>query len=319
MIPATTVGSANGRSITEFTIALPGKLVPDQDPGDRRAGDHVDHDHDQRGDQGRASAPEGRRVGGQRSRTRSSPPSVDCATRAAIGIRTMTLRYAVTRPRPSAAPPRRGHGRPRGLGAGAGYGASSVATPRLLDPGVTRWRPPGPARSWRRCRCSRIEELGRWPSPSRRARIVDREQPGRGRELLLVLGEHGLSHRPVAAVGPELLRLRRPQELEEVLRLRRGVGGGRGRRLDQDRVVGDDVVDVLAGLLGLDRVALVGEQDVALALVNAVSASLALPGCTNGVARAASSGTPAPPRRDLPSSIWAAVGGHAGSTSRRPS
>src|SRR5215212_8006873 len=36
------------------------------------------------------------------------PPSVDCATSAAIGSSTMMLRYVTTRPRPSAAPPRRG-------------------------------------------------------------------------------------------------------------------------------------------------------------------------------------------------------------------
>ena len=41
--------------------------------------------------------------------------------------------------------------------------------------------------------------------------------------------------------------------------------GDRDRVLDQDRLVGDDVVELLAGLLGGDRLVLVGEQDVALA------------------------------------------------------
>ena len=50
--------------------------------------------------------------------------------------------------------------------------------------------------------------------------IVDREQVRRGRELVLVLRQHRLVHRPVAAVGPELLGLAASQVVDEVLRLR---------------------------------------------------------------------------------------------------
>src|SRR5690242_1171728 len=68
------------------------------------------------------------------------PPSVDWATRAAIGISTMMLRYATTRPRPSAAPPRRGQT------AGLGGAALEVsATAELIS---RWWTPPGPVRPW---------------------------------------------------------------------------------------------------------------------------------------------------------------------------
>ena len=77
--------------------------------------------------------------------------------------------------------------------------------------------------------------------------------------------EHGLDHRPVAAVGPQLLRLVGVLVVDERLRrvIRLGCGGDRG--LDQQRAVRNDVLDVLARVLGGDRLVLVGEQDVALA------------------------------------------------------
>src|SRR3712207_9156803 len=48
----------------------------------------------------------------------------------------------------------------------------------------------------------------------------------------------------------------------EVLRLGRGVVGDRGRVLDEQRGVGNDVVELGAALLGEDRLVLVGEQHV---------------------------------------------------------
>ncbi len=55
------------------------------------------------------------------------------------------------------------------------------------------------------------------------------------------------------------------------------VGDG-ARVLDQQRAVGDDVVEVVATLLGEDGVVLVGEQDVAVAGRKEVVASRPLPG-----------------------------------------
>ena len=134
MIPATTVGSAKGRSITELTIRLPGKLsltrtqaiaVPAITLMTTTIADAI-----------RVSFRAETARGDVRDvQNASSPPSVDWATRAAIGISTIRLRYAVTRPRPSAAPPRRGNAdRPRGrLRSGSrSDGRHPVETPRSL-------------------------------------------------------------------------------------------------------------------------------------------------------------------------------------------
>src|SRR6185295_10843910 len=134
------------------------------------------------------------------SQNSASPPSVDFATRAAIGIRTITLRYAVTRPRPKGAPP-------LGLLELASPGGDPQIALDLGDAAVLR-----------------IEELGVDLLPA--AEAGDVEQAGRGWELVLVLGQDRLVHRPVTAVRPQLLGLRRPQVGEEVLCLRRSVNRG---------------------------------------------------------------------------------------------
>ncbi len=66
--------------------------------------------------------------------------------------------------------------------------------------------------------------------------------------------------RAVTRVGEALLTLGGPQVVEERLRGLRvlGVRGDRAGRLDQDRLIGRHVVDVLAGGLGAERLALVG-------------------------------------------------------------
>ena len=71
--------------------------------------------------------------------------------------------------------------------------------------------------------------------------------------------------RAEAGLGVVGLALLAELEVQEVLGGRRGVRGQRGRVLDQQGVVGEDVVDVVTGGPGLDRVVLVGEQDVAVA------------------------------------------------------
>ena len=92
-------------------------------------------------------------------------------------------------------------------------------------------------------------------------------RPLRGRELRLVLVEDRLVDRAVAPVGELLLGGGRERVVQERLGLL-GVLGLRDhgdRVLDQDRLVRDDVVDLLALLLGRDRLVLVGDEDVAVA------------------------------------------------------
>src|SRR5918995_4227327 len=110
-----------------------------------------------------------------------------------------------------------------------------------------------------------IEELGRDLLPA--AEFLDREQAGRLGELLGELIEHRLVDGPVSALGEQPLPFLGEEEVDERLTALRvlGVLGQRDLGLDQDRVVGDHVLDVLAGLLRPDRLVLVREQDVALA------------------------------------------------------
>src|SRR5688572_12649607 len=97
------------------------------------------------------------------------------------------------------------------------------------------------------------------------ADVLDREEAGRAGRVELRLD--ALDNRAVALGGKDLLRLGRVEVVEERL----GALGALGRRddrrrvLDQDRLVGHDVLERLPGLLGEDRLVLVGEHDVALA------------------------------------------------------
>src|SRR3954453_11588062 len=115
-MPATTVGSANGRSITPLRAAFPGNLsrtrthaiaVPARTLITTTMSDAITVHLS-------AHQASGFEIAFQNE---LQPPSVDCAMSAAIGISTMMLRYPVTRPRPSAAPPRRGQ--TAGLGGAA--------------------------------------------------------------------------------------------------------------------------------------------------------------------------------------------------------
>src|SRR3954451_15853377 len=259
-MPATIVGSANGRSITALTNALPRKRS--------RTSTHA------------TSVPAAALIAATRidrtsvsfsaatacgavtaSQNACRPPAVERATTAASGMSTMTLSHSVATPSPSAPDPPgaaeesarrravKSDPPPRGDAAGLSASLGSGDPRRLLD--------------LRDRALVRIEELVVDLRPA--AEVADREQPLRRRELRLVLGEDGLVDRPVAPVGEDLLGRRRQRVLHERLRLREvlRLRDDRDRVLDRDRLVGDDVVDLLALLLGGDRLVLVGDEDVA--------------------------------------------------------
>src|SRR3954453_10123685 len=228
------------------------------------------------------------------------PPSVERATTAASGIRTMTLSHSVATPSasewvdsPGAAEERaRRRAVVRAVRASLGSGDPR----RLLDLGD---RP-----------LVRVEELVVDLRPP--AEVADREEALRGRELRLGLVEDGLVDRPVAPVGERLLRRRREREVQERLRLLRvaRLGDDRDRVLDLDRLVGHDVVDLLALFLGGDRLVLVGDEDVAGAggeVVERLAAGLVLDHDVLGD-ELAQVGEPG--RRVLAAAALSAVGGH---------
>src|SRR4051794_27623719 len=181
-----------------------------------------------------------------------SPSSSDVTATAASGSSTMMLRYVSATPRPSAAPPRSGTARGRGvlLGDGRGPAVSSLGggdTKVLLDAGHDA--------------LVLVEELVGHRVPA--SELLDREELLGRREL--VRARRALHHRPVALRREDALRLGRVQVLHERLRLVARVLGRGDRVLDQDRLVRDRVVDVLACLLRRDRLVLVRDQHVALA------------------------------------------------------
>jgi hypothetical protein len=98
------------------------------------------------------------------------------------------------------------------------------------------------------------------------AEVLDRLEVLGVRELRLVLGEDGLVDRAVAPVGEALLALLAEDVVDErPCRGRDALVVVGKRDVDAQRVVGDDVLDVLALLLRGRRLVLVGEEDVALA------------------------------------------------------
>ncbi len=110
------------------------------------------------------------------------------------------------------------------------------------------------------------EELLRRLAPAAEV-TVDGVQLRRSRERVgrvvgtLDLGELDAvdtGDRAEAEAGVDLLAVGDVEEVEEVLRTVLRVLGDRGRVLDEQRVVRDDVVDVLTVLLGEDRLVLVG-------------------------------------------------------------
>src|SRR5215217_1713255 len=164
------------------------------------------------------------------------PSRVERHTTAVRGRTTIRLRYRVTIPRSSASPPRTSSPIRRRVRALAANRDADLLLDVGHDPGLL------------------VEELLGHLRPA--TQVGDGEQPGR-------LGEVGgrggrLVDRPIAALGVQLLGRLGAEELDEgaglgrVLRL----GGDRDRVLDQDRLVGDHVVDVLVLLLGGDGLVL---------------------------------------------------------------
>ena len=142
----------------------------------------------------------------------------------------------------------------------------------------------------------RVEELLGHGSPAVEAEVGDLEDTVRRREALLELREDGRVDRAIAVLRPDRLRRRGPQVVDERLRLRRVLRRARDRDrvLDQQRVARPDHLDRVARGDRRQPLALVADQDVALAReegVEGVTAALVL---RDDVLVVASSGTPAP-------------------------
>src|SRR5919206_643157 len=253
-MPATIVGSANGRSMSALTTPRPRKRSRTRTHATSVpataliAATRIDRIS--------VSCSAATACGAVTASTNAPrPPSVERATTAASGIRTITDSHGVATPSASV-PDRPGAAEESARRRVARVGAAELRVslgsgdPRgLLDLGD---RP-----------LVRVEELVVDLRPA--AEVADREEALRGRELRLVLGEDALVDGPVAPVGERLLRGCRQREVEERLGLLRvaRLRDGRDRVLDQDRLIGDDVVDLLALLLRGDRLVLVGDEDVA--------------------------------------------------------
>src|SRR3954468_163928 len=250
MIPTTIVGRAKGRSMTALMAALPRNrsrtsthavAVPATALTAATASDvHSDS----------FSADTAWRLVTADQKV-SRPPSVERATSAASGMRTMTLSHSIAIPSPSAlAPP----GVTRGTRRAARAVTASLGSgdPRVLLDGGHR-------------ALVGIEELVVDLAPV--TEVADGEQAAGGRELRRVLAQDRLVHGPVAPVGELLLGRRGEGVVEERLGLRGvlGLRDDRDRVLDQDRLVRDHVVDLLALLLRRDRLVLVGDEHVAVA------------------------------------------------------
>src|SRR5215212_5405340 len=173
------------------------------------------------------------------------PSRVERQRTAVRGRTTIRLRYRVTIPRSSAAPPRTSSPIRRRVTALAANRDADLLLDVGHDSGLL------------------VEELLGHFRPT--AQVLDGEQARRLREAGPG-GDRG-SDRPVAALGVQLLGRLGPQEVDEGAGRGRvlGLGGDRDRVLDQDGVVRHHVVDRLLLLLGVDGLVLVGQHHVALA------------------------------------------------------
>src|SRR4051812_26593032 len=175
----------------------------------------------------------------------SIPPWNAFDTTAASGSRTMKLKNRTATPRPSAAPP--GGETARGREGTAAALAAGADTEALLDSGDDA--------------LVLVEELVRHDAPA--AELLDREQLLRLRVLAGV--DQARVHRAVALLREDLLGRLGPEVVHELLGVAARVLGHGDRVLDQDRLVGDHVVELLALLLRRDRLVLVADHHVALA------------------------------------------------------
>src|SRR5215204_6264529 len=157
------------------------------------------------------------------------PSRVERQRTAVRGSTTIRLRYRVTIPRSSAAPPCTSSPIRRRVTALAANRDADLLLDVGHDPGLL------------------VEELLGHLRPA--TQLLDGEQPRR-------LGEVGgrrdlLVDRPIALLDEDLLRLGRAQVVDERLGLLGvlALGHDRDRVLDQDRLIGHHVVDVLLLLL----------------------------------------------------------------------
>src|SRR5215211_7944189 len=244
VIPATIVGRAKGRSMRALTTRLPGNwsrtstqamTVPTTTftPVTIRATRSVKR---------RAARAWGWVAASQNAPQPSRPERHTTAVR---GRTTTRLRYRVTVPRSSAAPPRTSSPIRRRVTTLVANRDADLLLDVGHDPGLL------------------VEKLLVHIGPT--AQVLDGEQARRLREAGPG-GDRG-SDRPVAALGVQLLGRLGPQEVDEGAGRGRvlGLGGDRDRVLDQDGVVRHHVVDRLLLLLGVDGLVLIGQHHVALA------------------------------------------------------
>src|SRR5215218_1431070 len=243
-MPATIVGSANGRSMSALTARLPGNSSRTSTQAISVPTTTLSATTSNANAKVRRSAASA--CGMVAARQKAPQPALpERQTTAVSGRTTIRLRYMATVPRSSAAPPCTSSPTRRLVTALAAKRHAHLALDVGDDAVVLVEEPPVHLR------------------PA--AEVGDGEQPGRLGER--GAGGHLLVDRPVALLGEDLLALRRQHEVDE----RPGRGGvpapadDRDRVLDQDGLVGHDVVDRLLLLLGGDRLVLVGEHHVALA------------------------------------------------------
>src|SRR5829696_6460250 len=244
VMPATIVGRAKGRSMRALTTRLPGNWsrTSTQAMTVPIAAFPAATSSETTKVRRRAARAWGWVAAAQKA---PQPSRVERQRTAVSGSTTIRLRYRVTIPRSSAAPPCTSSPTRRRVTALAANRDADLLLDVGHDPGLL------------------VEELLGHLRPA--TQVGDGEQPRRRGEV----GGRGdlLVDRPVALLDEDLLRLRRAQVVEERLGLLRvlALGHDRDRVLDQDRLVGDHVVDVLVLLLGGDGLVLIGDHHVALA------------------------------------------------------
>src|SRR5215207_1293589 len=244
VIPATIVGRAKGRSMRALTTRLPGNWSRTSTQAIKvpmttfPAATSSETAKVRR----RAARAWGWVAAAQKA---AQPSRVERHTTAVSGRTTTRLRYRVTVPRSSAAPPRTSSPIRRPLTTLVANRDADLLLDVGHDPGLL------------------VEELLGHLRPA--TQLLDGEQPRRRGEV----GGRGdlLVDRPIALLDEDLLRLGRAQVVDERLGLLRvlALGHDRDRVLDQDRLVGDHVVDLLVLLLGGDGLVLIGQHGVALA------------------------------------------------------